>query len=65
VRQKGTTDLKIADLVKDRALIDLARDAVATLVDDAPGSNLVNHPDLEDEIRIFLSEEDQDYLFKS
>jgi ATP-dependent DNA helicase RecG len=57
-RQKGQSDLRLASLSdpEDRALLTEARRvAEAVSIDDA----------LEDEIRLFLSEDEGEYLFKS
>jgi ATP-dependent DNA helicase RecG len=65
VRQKGQSDLRLASLSKeeDRALLDEARRvALALIADDA---RLESHPDLADEVRLFLSEDEAAYLFKS
>ena len=61
-RQAGMKDLKLADILKDRAaLIDARREAFA-LVRRDPG--LSEHPELAEEIRQLLGE-DVAWLFKS
>jgi ATP-dependent DNA helicase RecG len=61
-RQKGRTDLKLASLRRDREWVDAARAAAVELVDADPG--LAAHPDLRDELALFMDEEDEAYLFK-
>ncbi len=59
-RQKGVSDLKLASLRRDRATVALARDIAFELV-DAPGGP----PEaLVDELRLFLDEDDEEFLFK-
>jgi len=64
-RQKGHTDLRLASLSEpeDRFLLTEARRVAEVIVTDDP--HLVAHPDLSDEIRLFLSEDEGEYLFKS
>ena len=62
-RQKGMTDLKLASLRRDRALVGRAREVAFDLVDRHPG--LEGLPDLSEEIRYLLDDEDREYLFKS
>ena len=57
-RQKGATDLKLASLRRDREWVALARDAAFELVDGGVP------PDLLDELRLFLDEEEQEFLLK-
>ncbi len=60
-RQKGRNDLKLASLRLHREWVDIAREIAFELV-DAPGAP----PDeLVDEVRLFLDEEEEDFLFKS
>jgi len=60
-RQKGRNDLKLASLRDDREWVDIARDVAFDLVDSAAGP-----PDaLVDEVRLFLDEDEEEYLFKS
>jgi ATP-dependent DNA helicase RecG len=62
-RQKGRSDLKLASLRRDREAVEQARAAAERLVDEDP--RLESHPDLEAELRLFLDEEDEAFLFKS
>jgi ATP-dependent DNA helicase RecG len=62
-RQKGRSDLKLASLRRDREVVEQARTAAERLVDDDP--RLAGHPELESELRLFLDEEDEAFLFKS
>ena len=61
--QKGRSDLKLASLRRDRELVELAREAAYEIVD--PDITLSKHPDLRDELSIFLRPEDEEFLFKS
>jgi ATP-dependent DNA helicase RecG len=61
--QKGRNDLKLASLRRDRELVTLARQAAFDVVDADP--DLSTHPDLLDELALFLSEEDEEFLLKS
>jgi ATP-dependent DNA helicase RecG len=62
-RQKGRSDLKLASLRRDREAVQHARDVAEQLADEDP--LLTAHPDLVDELRLFLDEEDEAFLFKS
>jgi ATP-dependent DNA helicase RecG len=64
-RQQGQTDLRLASLSdpEDRALLDEARRVAEAIVDEDP--QLEAHAALADEIRLFLSEDEAEYLFKS
>jgi ATP-dependent DNA helicase RecG len=62
-RQKGRNDLRLASLKRDREWVEKARDVAFALVDADPG--LAQHPDLADEVRLFLPDEDADFLLKS
>jgi ATP-dependent DNA helicase RecG len=62
-RQKGATDLKLASLRRDKVLVATAREVAFDLVDAGPG--LDGLPDLADEIRFLVDDEDRDFLFKS
>jgi ATP-dependent DNA helicase RecG len=62
-RQKGRSDLKLASLRRDRKAVQLARAAAERIADQDP--TLVEHPELEDELRLFLDDEDEEFLFKS
>ena len=64
-RQKGNTDLRLASLSEpeDRHLLTEARRVAEAIVDDDP--QLEGHPLMADEIRLFLSDDEGEYLFKS
>jgi len=64
-RQKGQSDLRLASLSDegDLALLDEARRVADSLVEEDP--QLDAHPDLADEVRLLLSEDEGEYLFKS
>jgi ATP-dependent DNA helicase RecG len=62
-RQKGRSDLKLASLRRDREAVQHARDAAEQIVAADPA--LADHPELADELRLFLDPEDEAFLFKS
>ena len=62
-RQKGRSDLKLASLRRDREAVQHARDAAERIVAEDP--TLAAHPELADELRLFLDPEDEEFLFKS
>jgi ATP-dependent DNA helicase RecG len=64
-RQKGQSDLRLASLSDpdDVALLSEARHVAEVVVDGDP--QLGAHPDLADEVRLLLSEDEGEYLFKS
>ena len=62
-RQKGATDLKLASLRRDKDLVATAREVAFDLVDRFPG--LEGLPNLLDEIRLLVDDEDRAFLFKS
>jgi ATP-dependent DNA helicase RecG len=62
-RQKGRSDLKLASLRRDREWVEHARAVAFEIVDADP--RLAAHPALADELEIFLSEEEREFLFKS
>jgi ATP-dependent DNA helicase RecG len=64
-RQKGQSDLRLASLsdAGDMVLLTEARQVAETLVDEDP--QLQAHGDLADEVRLLLSEDEGEYLFKS
>jgi ATP-dependent DNA helicase RecG len=62
-RQKGRSDLKLARLLSDRDLVEHARAVAEELVADDP--DLVRHELLVDELRIFIDEDEAEFLFKS
>ena len=61
--QKGRSDLKLASLRRDRELVHLARRAAFDIVDADP--TLATNSLLLDELRLLLSAEDEEFLFKS
>ena len=62
-RQKGRNDLKLASLRRDREWVEKAREVAFELVDADP--DLAQHPDLRDEVALFLGDDEADYLLKS
>jgi ATP-dependent DNA helicase RecG len=62
-RQKGRSDLRLASLRRDKEVVQRARDAAEQLIDRDP--HLDEHPDLVAELRLFLDEDDEAFLFKS
>jgi ATP-dependent DNA helicase RecG len=62
-RQKGRSDLKLARLLDDRDLVVEARALAVELVDADPG--LLGHGLLVDELRLFVDEDEAEFLFKS
>jgi ATP-dependent DNA helicase RecG len=62
-RQKGATDLKLASLRRDKALVATAREVAFDLVDRYPA--LDGLPDLADEIRFLVDDDDRQFLFKA
>ncbi|MFN3254731.1 MAG: ATP-dependent DNA helicase RecG [Ilumatobacter sp.] len=61
--QKGRSDLKLASLRRDRALIEIARTAAFEIVDADP--DLADHPLLADELDLIFSDRDEEFLAKS
>ncbi len=62
-RQKGRSDLRLAKLIGDQDLVVRAREMAVSVVGDDP--LLVDHPLLEEELRIFIDDEEAEFLFKS
>ena len=62
-RQKGRSDLKLASLRRDKALVVEARRVAIEIV--AADPTLAALPDLADEIGLFVDPEEQEFLFKS
>ncbi len=62
-RQKGRSDLKLARLLSDQPLVVAARRVAEQLVADDPG--LEAHGLVVDELRLFIDEEEAEFLFKS
>jgi ATP-dependent DNA helicase RecG len=63
VRQKGRSDLRLARLRRDRALLDEARRVAESITEHDP--LLADHAVLQDEIRLFLDDDEAAFLFKS
>ena len=64
-RQKGSNDLKLASLRRDKQLVGKAREAAFALV-DVSGSRFVEKlPDLAGEVSLMVDEVDRQFLFKS
>jgi ATP-dependent DNA helicase RecG len=64
-RQKGQSDLRLASLSDegDIALLGEAKKVAEAIV--AADPTMAAHPDLADEVKLLLSEDEGDYLFKS
>ncbi len=62
-RQKGRNDLKLASLARDKPAVAAARKAAIELLDRDP--LLVDHPQLADELELFLDDGDAEFLLKS
>jgi ATP-dependent DNA helicase RecG len=62
-RQKGRTDLKLASLRRDKALVVEARRVATAIVGSDP--ELSNNPELKDEIQLFVDPDEAEFLFKS
>jgi ATP-dependent DNA helicase RecG len=62
-RQKGRSDLQLASLRRDEDLLDAARALAEELT--AADPMLAGEPSLQDEVRLFLDEEEEAFLFKS
>jgi ATP-dependent DNA helicase RecG len=62
-QQKGRSDLKLASLLRDRAVVEEARAIAFALVEADPG--LASHPELLDEVELFLDDEDREFLQKA
>lgn len=60
--QKGVSDLKIASFVRDKNLIEQAREVAFAILDADPV--LSRHRPLADELKIFLAPEEKEFLFK-
>ena len=60
-RQKGMSDLKLASLQNDRQVVEDARAAAFDLVDRPEGVPAA----LADELKLFLDDEEREFLFKS
>jgi ATP-dependent DNA helicase RecG len=62
-RQKGRSDLRLANLKRDRDLLEAARQVAEDLTEGDP--QLDEHALLQDEVRLFLEPEEEAFLFKS
>jgi ATP-dependent DNA helicase RecG len=62
-RQKGRSDLRLAKLLSDQDLVLGAREMATALVAEDPG--LGDHGLLVDELRIFIDDDEAEFLFKS
>jgi len=56
-RQSGMTDLKLADLLRDLDVLVTARREALALVQQDP--ELIEHPDLSEEVRLLLGDDDE------
>jgi ATP-dependent DNA helicase RecG len=63
IRQKGRSDLRLASLRRDKALVRAARQVAEEIVDADP--TLKAHPLLADEVHLFVAEEDEEFVLKS
>jgi ATP-dependent DNA helicase RecG len=61
-RQKGRSDLRLASLRRDREMVGLAREVAFELVDSDGG--ITSLPGLADELRLFVGDEEADFLLK-
>ena len=57
-----STDLKLASLRRDKELVATAREVAFDLVDHDPG--LEGLPQLADEVRFLVDDDDRQFLFK-
>jgi len=70
-RQKGRNDLRLASLRRDREWVEAAREVALDLVGDGvagdpgDGSGLGAHPELADEVDLFLGADESAFLLKS
>ncbi len=61
-RQKGRSDLRLASLRRDREMVGTAREVAFEIV-DGPGG-ITDQPGLVDELRLFVGDEEADFLLK-
>jgi ATP-dependent DNA helicase RecG len=61
-RQRGRSDLRLASLRRDEGLLIAAQRVAASMVAD---NGLEGEPEMVDELRLFVDDEEADYLFKS
>jgi len=64
-RQKGRTDLKIASLRRHRDLVLKAREVATAIIEDDPELSDPDYHLLWDEVSLFVSEEERQFLFRS
>ncbi len=68
-RQKGRNDLRLASLRRDREWVEAAREVALSLVGDGDlvgdGAGLDAHPELADEVDLFLGADESAFLLKS
>ena len=64
-RQKGRSDLKLASLRRHRDLVMKAREVACAVVDDDPELSDPKNRLLWDEVELFVSEEERQFLFRS
>ena len=62
-RQKGRNDLRLASLRRDREWVEAARAEALLMVGD--GDGMADHPELADEVSLFLADDESDFLLKS
>jgi ATP-dependent DNA helicase RecG len=61
-RQKGRSDLRLASLRRDKELVRAARQVAEAIVDEDPA--LEAHPLLAEEVRLFVTEESEEFVLK-
>ena len=61
-RQRGRSDLRLASLRRDEDLLVAAQEVASAMV---RRSGLSDEPEMVDELRLFIDDEEADYLFKS
>ena len=61
-RQKGRSDLRLASLRRDKALVRAARQVAEVIVEEDPA--LEAHPLLAEEVHLFVDEESEEYVLK-
>ena len=61
-RQKGRSDLKLASLRRDKAMVAEARRVATLIVDSDP--DLSENTELRDEIQLFVDPDEAEFLFK-
>ncbi|MHB1087437.1 MAG: ATP-dependent DNA helicase RecG [Acidimicrobiales bacterium] len=61
-RQRGRSDLRLASLRRDEHLLIAARDVASSMV---RGDVVASNPEIVDELRLFIDDEEAAYLFKS